>query len=220
MWEKISRTLNRVDQDQARSGHSWHRYWLDLKFKVRRKYSVIQKCQVEGTHCTILLSPLEDRIVKVLTDDKGNLFPIGSIYHQMLQYPLKESTNNKLKPISDLGRKIDDVININDVTEDTREDFTTIENDHRPEHILLPDSSDVKPTVDRLKHIPDVDPIQILAEEKKPIEELRRELVEFELRKQKELFEMEKQHKREKHEMEMSILMIKKQIMTKELNKL
>ena len=43
--------------------------------------------------------------------------------------------------------------------------------------------------------------------------------MEFELRKQKELFEIEKQFLKEKHEMEMSILRIKKQIMVKELKK-
>lgn len=29
MWEKISRTLNRVEQNQARNGQSWHRVCLN-----------------------------------------------------------------------------------------------------------------------------------------------------------------------------------------------
>lgn len=114
-----------------------------------------------------------------------------------------------------MDKKIDDFTNPNDLSEDAQIDISTVDYERLPGHILLPDSSDVKPKINSMN---DIDPIQISTEEKKPVEELRRELLEFELKKQKELFDLEKQHKKEKHEMEMSILMIRKQILTKELN--
>uniref|UniRef100_A0A2A4J9E5 Regulatory protein zeste n=1 Tax=Heliothis virescens TaxID=7102 RepID=A0A2A4J9E5_HELVI len=220
MWEKIARTLNRIDESVTKSGKSWARYWIDLKFKIRRKYAVIQKCLSEGTHCTIHLNPLEERIVKVLSDEEGNLLPTASVYHQMkayhpLHYPLKGSTNNHLniKQITDSNTKIDDPGGL-ESAEESQEDFLT--NSPVTEHIVLP-QPDIKPNIASMKH--DTDPI-LIPEEKKSVEDLKRELVEFELRKQKELFEMEKQFKKEKHEMEMAILRIKKQMMMKQLKKL
>lgn len=219
MWEKIARTLNRIDEGVTKSGKSWARYWIDLKFKIRRKYAVIQKCLSEGTHCTIHLNPLEERIVKILTDEEGNLLPTASVYHQMKSYHplhyLKASSNNNLniKAITESNTKIDDTGGI-ESEDECRDDFLTTS---PTEHIVLP-QPDIKPNIASMKT--DItDPI-LIPEEKKTIEELRRELVEFELRKQKELFEMEKQFKREKHEMEMEILRVKKQLMMKELKKL
>ncbi|XP_049699762.2 uncharacterized protein LOC110380408 [Helicoverpa armigera] len=218
MWEKIARTLNRIDEGVTKSGKSWARYWIDLKFKIRRKYAVIQKCLSEGTHCTIHLNPLEERIVKILTDEEGNLLPTASVYHQMKSYHplhyLKSGNNNlNIKAITESNTKIDDTGGIESADE-CQDDFLTTS---PTEHIVLP-QPDIKPNIASMK--PDItDPI-LIPEEKKTIEELRRELVEFELRKQKELFEMEKQFKREKHEMEMEILRVKKQLMMKELKKL
>nr|XP_049699762.1 uncharacterized protein LOC110380408 [Helicoverpa armigera]XP_049699769.1 uncharacterized protein LOC110380408 [Helicoverpa armigera] len=219
MWEKIARTLNRIDEGVTKSGKSWARYWIDLKFKIRRKYAVIQKCLSEGTHCTIHLNPLEERIVKILTDEEGNLLPTASVYHQMKSYHplhyLKTSGNNNLniKAITESNTKLDDTGGI-ETEDECQDDFLTTS---PTEHIVLP-QPDIKPNIASMK--PDItDPI-LIPEEKKSIEELRRELVEFELRKQKELFEMEKLFKREKHEMEMEILRVKKQLMMKELKEL
>ncbi|XP_047038322.1 uncharacterized protein LOC124643386 [Helicoverpa zea] len=219
MWEKIARTLNRIDEGVTKSGKSWARYWIDLKFKIRRKYAVIQKCLSEGTHCTIHLNPLEERIVKILTDEEGNLLPTASVYHQMKSYHplhyLKTNGHNNLniKQITESNTKIDDTGGI-ESEDECQDDFLTTS---PTEHIVLP-QPDIKPNIASMKQ--DItDPI-LIPEEKKSIEELRRELVEFELRKQKELFEMEKQFKREKHEMEMEILRVKKQLMMKELKKL
>ncbi|KAJ8704722.1 hypothetical protein PYW07_011910 [Mythimna separata] len=221
MWEKIARTLNRIDESVTKSGRSWARYWIDLKFKIRRKYAVIQKCLSEGTHCAVTLNALEERIVKVLTDEQGNLLPTASVYHQMksyhpLHYPLKGTGNTRpLKKITDNDTKIDDSGGL-DATDDQSQDFLPPASPIT-EHIVLP-PSDIKPIIATLKH--DVtDPIQI-TDEKKTVEDLKMELVEFELKKQKELFEMEKRFLKEKHEMEMSILRLKKQMMAKELKKL
>ncbi|KAF9416562.1 hypothetical protein HW555_006137 [Spodoptera exigua] len=221
MWEKIARTLNRIDENVSKSGKCWARYWIDLKFKIRRKYAVIQKCLSEGTHCAVHLNPLEERIIKILTDEEGNLLPTASVYHQMksyhpLHYPLKGTAKtNGLDIKESINTKIDDSGGL-DTADDQSQDDYLVTSSPITEHIDLP-PSDIKPNISIMKQ--DTDPIQI-TEEKKSVEELRRELVEFELKKQKELFEMEKKFKREKHEMEMSILRIKKQLMVKELKKL
>ncbi|XP_075988206.1 uncharacterized protein LOC142984469 [Anticarsia gemmatalis] len=207
LWEKIARTLNRIDHSQPKSGASWARYWIDLKFKIRRKYSAIQRCDSEGTHCRVQLSPLEQRVVKILTDRDGNLLPTCSVHHQLNCHTNYAAKN---KP-TQLTIKQCDNMNINDANDDYLPATTRV-----PELISLPDSSDTKPNISCLKH--DEDPIDIHAE--KTTEELRRELLEFELRRQKELYEIEKQHRSEKHELEMSILMIKKQVMMRQLNKL
>ncbi|XP_026736663.1 uncharacterized protein LOC113500161 [Trichoplusia ni] len=206
MWEKIARTLNRIDAGVNKSGRSWARYWIDLKFKIRRKYAVVQKCEAEGSHCAVSLSPLEARIARILTDEEGNLLPTASVYHQVKGYPrcdLKDNGKTRHN-IKSIDSKITD-------TDDTSQNYLI---DHT-EHITIPD--DVKPNIKDC-----VDPIQIspIQAQERGIEELKRDLVEFELKKQRELFEMEKEFRREKHEIEMSILRIRKQIMLKELQKL
>ncbi|CAH0599969.1 unnamed protein product [Chrysodeixis includens] len=202
MWEKIARTLNRIDEGVNKSGKSWARYWIDLKFKIRRKYSAVQRCEVEGSQCAVQLSPLEARIARVLTDEEGNLLPTASVYHQGKGYGGAVKGGKTRLNLKSIDSKISE-------TDDLSQHYLI----DQTEHITLQD--DIKPNINC------IDPIQIPPiQPERTIDELKRDLVEFELKKQKELYEMEKEFRREKHEMEMSILRIRKQIMLKELQKL
>ncbi|KAG6451557.1 hypothetical protein O3G_MSEX007248 [Manduca sexta] len=80
MWEKIARALNKIDDNISKSGKNWARYWIDLKFKIRRKYACQRKCQSEGVQCSVQLNPFEERIIKVLTDEEGNLLSPNGTY--------------------------------------------------------------------------------------------------------------------------------------------
>lgn len=195
IWEKIAQSLNKVDEKVYKTGCKWSRYWADWKFKIRRKYICLKKCQSNGVACSVRLSPYEQKVIKILTDEEGNLLSPSALSHISL---FQESDGARSKSTNHCG--IDD--------SDDEEHIDSLANNN--EEIIHIEYADIKPNLSQ-------DPIE-LDHDRKSLEELRRDLLKFELKKQRELFEIEKRERREKHELEVSILRLRKQLLMKQID--
>lgn len=82
---------------------------MTRKFRARRKYSIIRKCQLEKTDCPIDLDSYETRIIKILTDKDGNLLPVNEFTDEMMKLQVilsNTSVNPKPSPVEDMSQII------------------------------------------------------------------------------------------------------------------